>query len=138
MDKGTLLVVGAAGDVGRGIVAEALASGRKVIAAGRDASRLASLAREHEGAELACVAGDLASESGAEKLWQEARAAHGGIDDVVVSVQGTAALKLLCETGAEELAASYAANVLTHFNAAQAFLPLMPEKQGRGCNFRRE
>ena len=32
MSKSTLLVIGAAGDVGQGIVEEALASGRQVIA----------------------------------------------------------------------------------------------------------
>jgi NAD(P)-dependent dehydrogenase (short-subunit alcohol dehydrogenase family) len=127
MAKGTLLVVGASGDVGRGIVAEALASGRKVVAAGRDAARLEPLAREHDGTELACVTGDLASEEGAKKLWENARDAHGNIDDVVVSVQSTASLRQLAETSAEELSASYASNVITHFNAARTFLPLMPE-----------
>ena len=43
MGMGILLVVGASGDVGRGIVQAALQSGRKVVAAGRNAAKLAAV-----------------------------------------------------------------------------------------------
>ena len=126
MGTDRLLVVGAAGDVGQGIVAEALASGRQVVAAGRNADRLASLAARHAGAALACVAGDIASEAGAEALWRDAEAAFGGIDAVVVSVNVPGRPAKLVQSSAYEIAALFEANVLTHFQAARAFLPRLP------------
>ena len=127
MAKGAILVVGAAGDVGKGIVAEALASGRNVVAAGRDAGRLAALAARHDSRQLACVAGDLASEAGAAKLWTAAEAAFGAVEAVVVSVNAPVRADPLAAWTAAELADCHAANVLTHFTAARTFLPRLPE-----------
>ena len=87
MDKGPLLVVGAAGDVGHGIVQAALSSGRNVVASGRNAANLERMAARLGTASLACVTGDLASEAGAAALWSEAVQAFGGVESVVVSVQ---------------------------------------------------
>ncbi len=126
MGRGTLLVAGAAGDVGQGIVAEALTSGRQVVAAGRDADKLERLKARHGGAALACVAGDIATEAGAEQLWSDAAAAFGAIDAVVVSVNAPGRIEALAGWNADDLAAFYAANVLTHFNAAKVFLPRLP------------
>ena len=74
MNKGTLLVVGAAGDVGQGIVGAALASGRQVIAAGRNGESLERIAARYPGRALACVVGDIATEAGAAALWDVAAA----------------------------------------------------------------
>jgi NAD(P)-dependent dehydrogenase (short-subunit alcohol dehydrogenase family) len=127
MSKRTLLVVGAAGDVGQGIVAEALASGRNAVAAGRDGAKLEALAARHAGAPLACVAGNLASEDGAEALWHAAAAAFGTIDEVVISVNSPGRVEPLAALNAADLAENYAANVLTHFIAAKVFLPRLPD-----------
>lgn len=127
MDKGTLLVVGAGGDVGRGIVAAALGLGRRVVAAGRDAGRLESLRSLADAQHLALVQGNLASEAGGLALWDAACAAFGGIGDAVVSVNASNAVKPLLDRGADEMAALLAGNVLTHFVAARTFLPRLPE-----------
>ncbi|MDG2004622.1 MAG: SDR family NAD(P)-dependent oxidoreductase [Novosphingobium sp.] len=127
MNQGTLLVIGAAGDVGQGIVAGALAAGRRVVAAGRDSTKLDGLAAQHGGSALASVTGDLGSEAGALALWASANQALGPVEDVVVSVNAQARMQELGAWSAEELSAALDANVLTHFNAATTFLPLMPE-----------
>lgn len=127
MGKGPLLVVGAAGDVGRGIVDAALASGRHVVAAARSAGTLQTLADKHGSAALACISGDLGSEAGAAVLWDAAQQPFGGIADVVVSVNAASHLARLLDWSADDLADAMAGNVLTHFIAAKTFLPRMNE-----------
>lgn len=127
MDNGTVLVVGASGDVGRGIVRAALQSGRKVVAVGRNAERLASLSDLGGGDRLATVQGDLASEAKALELWNAAAAVFAGVTDVVVSVDATGAVRPLAEHGTADLAAVLSGNVLTHFVAAKTFLPRLPD-----------
>jgi NAD(P)-dependent dehydrogenase (short-subunit alcohol dehydrogenase family) len=127
MDKGVVLVVGAGGDVGRGVVAAALQSGRKVVAAGRSAGTLAQLAELNSSGGLATVQGDLASETAALNLWNAASAAFGSITDVVVAVNAPSALGGLAELSVDDLAAILAGNVLTHFVAAKTFLPRLPQ-----------
>lgn len=126
-NRGTLLVVGAGGDVGRGIAAAALESGRRVVAAGRDAARLAGL-RELAGLDrLALVQGDLASEQGAVELWDMACAVFGEVTDAVISVNAPDPMRPLLARSTAEIAQGLAGNVLTHFTAAKAFLPRLPE-----------
>lgn len=127
MARGTLLLIGAAGDVGQGIVAQALASGRRIVAAGRDGAKLEALASKHARDSLACVAGDIGSEAGARALWDSAVAACGTIDDVVVSVNDANRRQKLTEWSAEELSETLNANLLTHFIAAKTFLPRLPD-----------
>lgn len=127
MSNRTILVVGAAGDVGRGIVAAALMSGRRVVAAGRDGARLESLAAKHVDQTLACVTGDLATEAGADALWERASQAFGRVDDVVVSVNAPNRFRPLLEWSADEISGILSGNLLVHFIAAKAFLPRMTE-----------
>lgn len=126
MSKDTLLVIGAAGDVGQGLVAEGLASGRRVVAAGRNADKLLRVAARHPGADLAIVVGDIGSEAGAAALWDKAAAA-GSIDAVVVSAGSVSKMQALMAWSAEELLDSLANNLLVHFIAAKTFLPRLPE-----------
>lgn len=121
---GTVLIVGAAGDVGQGIVRAARAEGRTVIAAGRDAGRLERLYDTSSGVHR-CV-GDLGSEAGALALWHTATALAGPIDAVVLSVNAPNRVDRLAQWSSNELAALLAANLLTHFNAARTMLPLLP------------
>jgi NAD(P)-dependent dehydrogenase (short-subunit alcohol dehydrogenase family) len=126
MSKGTVLVIGAAGDVGQGIVAAALAAGRRVVAAGRDAKKLQPLATRHGNDNLVCVSGDIGSEAGAADLWNKANTSFGGIRDVVVSVNAPARPRPLMDWTAQDLSATLSDNVLTHFIAAKTFLSRMP------------
>lgn len=127
MTENRLLVVGAAGDVGQGIVEAALASGRKVVAAGRSADKLDLLAARLDNPDLACVTGDLADEVRAKALWDAACACFGTPGEVVVSVNTPNRIRGLMEWSAGELGEVLGGNVLTHFVAAKTYLPLMPE-----------
>ena len=130
MNKPVLLVIGASGDVGQGIVAAALASGRTVIASARNPQRLAKLTAAHPTG-LHVLAGDVATLEGATALWQAANAqslAASGqpVSEVVVSVNAPSSTTPLADCDAQLLADLFAANVLTHFNAAKAIIPVLP------------
>lgn len=127
MSKGTLLVIGAAGDVGQGIVAAALASGRQVIAAGRSGEKLERIAARYPGKAFAYVVGDIATEAGAVTLWDEAAKKFGGIDAVAVSVNVTSKRQPLMEWNATDLSAYFSSELLAHLNAAKTFIPRLPE-----------
>jgi len=106
---GRLLVIGATGDVGLGIVSAALASGRSVVAAGRSADKLDELAASEASERLAVIVGDIAT------------------DAVVVAVNAPARLQPLMEMDVDELSAIAAANLFTHFIAAKTFLPRLSD-----------
>jgi NAD(P)-dependent dehydrogenase (short-subunit alcohol dehydrogenase family) len=121
-----LLVVGAGGDVGQGVVAAALELGWKVAAAGRTAERLQRLQAKLAAPGLKVAVGDLRDEAAAGALWDAAASALGGLDAVVIAVNAPNAMRPLLTWTAAELLEVYAANVLTHFNAAKVFLPRLP------------
>lgn len=121
----TLLVIGAAGDVGQGIVIKARERGWQVVAAGRDPAKLTKPFGSDEG--VAIVAGDLSNDAGAADLWDEATATVGAIDAVVVTVNSFARMQPVLDLSGDEIADHYAANVLTHITAASAFLPKLGE-----------
>jgi NAD(P)-dependent dehydrogenase (short-subunit alcohol dehydrogenase family) len=125
--KETLLVVGAAGNVGRGIVASALASGRNVVAAELKAEWLDDLKARHAGEALAGVVGDIGSEAGAAALWDAACAPFGGVDHVVVSVNVPVRSRPLMDFDADELAKVLLGNTVTHFIGAKVLRPRMPD-----------
>jgi NAD(P)-dependent dehydrogenase (short-subunit alcohol dehydrogenase family) len=127
MTKSTLLVIGAAGDVGQGVVAEALASGRQVITCGRNGKTLERIAVRHPGKPIACVVGDIVTESGAAALWDEAAKKFGGIDAVVVSVRAAHKRQPLMEWSAADLCASLASEIGLHFIAVKILVPRLPE-----------
>jgi len=124
MNHRKLLVVGATGDVGQGLVAAALESGRTVVAASRSAEKLQRLADSCPG--LHTVAGSLETEAHALRLWETAAAAVDGLDAVAVSVNAANVPTPLRDLAAEDIARVHAANLLTHFNAVRAFVPRLP------------
>jgi NAD(P)-dependent dehydrogenase (short-subunit alcohol dehydrogenase family) len=127
MSKQTLLVIGAAGDVGQGIVAAALGSGRQVIASGRNREKLERIAARHQSAALALVTGDIATEEGARALWDEAIHKYGSIHSVVVTVSATHKRQVLMEWSATELHATFGNELVLHFIAAKICTPRLNE-----------
>lgn len=116
-----VLVIGATGDVGRGIVRVADGRGWRVAAAARDA---ASLAESIEGLSNAvAVPGSVADVASATALFEAAEARLGGIDAVVVSVNGATDVRPMLEWEPDGLRAVLDANVMTHFAAAKAIVP---------------
>lgn len=119
-----LLVIGAAGDVGRGVIAAACKRGWSVAAAGRNPATLADAIAGHAGA--VATPGNVSSDASARALWDAAIAALGGIDAVIVSVNAPNRPRPLAEWTSSDLLELYADNVLTHAVAARVFLPLLP------------
>jgi NAD(P)-dependent dehydrogenase (short-subunit alcohol dehydrogenase family) len=126
MTQKTLLVVGAGGDVGQGIVAAALQSGRRVVACGRNAAALDRLGSHHRTERLASVSGSIGSEAEAVDLWGRACEPFGPVGDVVISVSSGGPLQPILEWSAAGLNESLAGNLLTHFIAAKTFIPRLP------------
>ncbi len=118
-----LLVIGACGDIGKGIARGAHGRGYRVVAGGRNAERLENYA----GTGIETAVGDLSSESAATALWDAAQAPFGGIDAVAIAVNAPNATKVLMEWTDAEMAQVYATNLLTHFNAIKAILPRLPD-----------
>jgi NAD(P)-dependent dehydrogenase (short-subunit alcohol dehydrogenase family) len=116
-----LLVVGAGGDIGQGIVRAAADSDWRVVAAGRNSERLDRLRETN----VAAVSGDLGTEEGAAALWQAACSVWGGLDGVVVTVNAPNQPKPLLQHSTAELRDLFHSNLLTHFIAAKTFIPLL-------------
>lgn len=122
-----LLVVGASGDVGQGVVAAALQGGWQVVAAGRGQQRLDKLRDKHSSDRLAIVAGDLGSEETALAMWSAATACFGAIDAVLVAVNAPNAARPTLDWQSGELLDVLRDNVITHFVAAKTFIPRLGE-----------
>lgn len=119
-----LLIIGAAGDVGQGIVSVASARGWKVAAAGRSPAKLQALATRHPG--ISPVAGDLGSPETAAVLMRRASDALGGLEGVVVSVNAPASFRPLFDNDEASLVELFRSNVVSHFHAAKAALDVLP------------
>jgi NAD(P)-dependent dehydrogenase (short-subunit alcohol dehydrogenase family) len=120
-----ILVIGAAGDVGQGIVATANARGWQVVAAGRTKAKLDALAARYPG--IIPLVGDVGSPEAAAALIQQANAELGGLDSVVVSVNAPASFRPLFENDEESLVELFRSNVVSHFHAARAALDILPK-----------
>jgi NAD(P)-dependent dehydrogenase (short-subunit alcohol dehydrogenase family) len=118
-----ILVIGASGDVGQGIVAAAVSRGWTVAAAGRTAARLEAVAAQHEG--VVSLVGDVGTPESAATLMADAFAALGGLDAVIVSVNATASFRPLFENDEESLVALFRSNIVSHFHAAKAALDVL-------------
>jgi NAD(P)-dependent dehydrogenase (short-subunit alcohol dehydrogenase family) len=119
-----LLVIGAAGDVGQGIVAVAAQRGWQVVAAGRTQAKLDEIAAQHPG--VAVLVGDVGSPEAAKALLEAAAAKLGGLDAAVVSVNAPASFRPLFENDEAGLVALFRSNIVSHFNAAKAALDVLP------------
>ena len=119
-----LLVIGATGDVGQGIVTAATARGWRVAAAGRSQAKLDALAQVHQA--VIPISGDVGSPASAAKLMEQAQHALGGLDAVSVSVNQPASFRPLFENNEESLVALFRSNIVSHFHAAKAALDALP------------
>lgn len=121
-----ILIIGAAGDVGQGLVAQFLSAGHRVLAVGRNAQRLDALRNRFASeSSVEVLVGDIANETTAAELRDAALARLGRLDAVVASVTAPHRQRSLDTITADEFADLFRQNVLTHFVAAKAFLPVI-------------
>lgn len=120
-----LLVVGASGDVGQGIVAAAAARGWQIVACGRTQAKLDGIAAQYEG--VTALQGDLGTSESASELMLAAKTVLGALDAVVVSVNAPVKFLPLFDQDEASLVALFRSNIVSHFIAAKAALDVLPE-----------
>lgn len=120
-----IMVIGAYGDVGQGLVEAAVSRGWSVAASGRDSAKLEKIVARHPAGAVKAVAGSLADADQSTRLVEHARDILGGIDAVIVSVNAPNVSRRLLDWDTSDLENVLRGNLLTHFNAAKAALPLL-------------
>jgi NAD(P)-dependent dehydrogenase (short-subunit alcohol dehydrogenase family) len=124
--KKTVVVIGATGDVGRGIVEVLLRRGHHVAAAARNSARLAELLDELRHPDnLHAVSGSLDSDERAAALLDGVRTIFSSIDAVVVSVNTPRRPAPLLMRTSDSLTALIRGDLVVHYTAARAFIPVL-------------
>lgn len=130
-DVKNVLIIGATGDVGRGIAAGLAAKGHALALVARDPSRLdalrARLAAESTGGPgaaplLHAIVGSVANDADAAVLRDAALQALGAIDCVVISVNAPRRPAPLLGQASAAFAQLIEADLVTHYCAARAFI----------------
>lgn len=130
----SVLITGAAGGIGRAMVAAVLAAGHRVAALDRDAAALSALMDAHPGAALHPVLADLATAEGCAAGVAAAAARFGSVEAVVNNAGiGVSSLRPDAETrlpSIDELDAAtwdrfFAVNVRAPMLLVRAALPMM-------------
>lgn len=129
-----VLVLGATGVVGRGVVQAAVAQGRPVVAVARDADGLARLRASHSDADISVLAGSVADDAASAALAAELRSQGRPFAGVVAAIAGTPARGRLLDQPASMLCERVCTDVVPHLAAARALLPLLADA-GRGGSY---
>lgn len=127
-----VVVLGATGGVGRGVVEAALASGRPVIAVARDKAGLQCLRGKHADADLSIVAGSVSSDADGARLAKALRKLGRPVGAVVAAVSGGASRGRLLDHPAAYLRQRLDEDLLPHLAAARHLLPLLAEADRGG------
>ena len=125
--RAAVVVLGATGGVGRGVVKAALASGRPVIAVARDKSGLQCLRGSFPDADLTIVPGSVSNDGDGERLARTLSKLGRPIDGVVAAVCGSAARGRLLDHPAAFLRQTLDEDLLPHLAAARHLLPLLAQ-----------
>jgi NAD(P)-dependent dehydrogenase (short-subunit alcohol dehydrogenase family) len=128
-----IVVLGATGRVGRGLVAAAVSAGRSVIAIARQQAELRQLRAEFPGADLTLLRGSVDSDSASGRLAAALRQLARPLAGVVVAICSECERGRVLERSAAALRRALDHNLLAHLNAARHLLPLLGEaRQPRG------
>ncbi len=122
-----VVVLGATGGVGRGVVAAALANGRPVIAVARDKAGLQCLRGKFPDADLSIVPGSVSSDGDGERLARALRKLGRPIGGVVAAVCASNARGRLLDNPAAFLRQTLDDDLLPHLAAARHLLPLLSD-----------
>lgn len=125
--KSALLVLGATGAIGRGVVRAALDAGRPVVAVSPDRDGLRDLQGMHAHADLSTIAADPRDERGAATLVRELRKRDRPIDGVVAALCTERERGRMLDQSADELREALGGNVVAHLALARHLLPLLAE-----------
>ena len=128
MDRRIAAVTGAAGGMGRAIVARLIADGLSVAGLDIEAGGLAAMAEEHGGHFLSCPA-DLSEAGPVAAAFARIDAAWGGLD-ALVNNAGTCLMSEFPDIPADELDRQMRINFHSAFHCAQAAVPRMLRREG--------
>ncbi len=120
-----VVILGATGAVGRGVVEAALASGRGVVAVARDKAGLQALKTKYPDADLSIVPGSVANDCEGERLTRALRKLGRPFGGVVAAVCGSAQRGRLLDHPAAFLRRRLDEDLLPHLAAARHLLPLL-------------
>jgi NAD(P)-dependent dehydrogenase (short-subunit alcohol dehydrogenase family) len=123
-----LLIVGGAGGIGSAVARKLAARGAKLILAGRNAERLATVAAE-TGAETFPL--DARDSAAVDALIQSVHTSHGRLDGLV-NCAGSILLKPAHSITDQEFADTLATNLTTAFNLLRAAARVMMKQAGGG------
>jgi 3-oxoacyl-[acyl-carrier protein] reductase len=124
----TIVVLGAAGGVGEGVVDELLRAGARVLAVSRTDAKLDQLAdRLGRPGSLALIVGSVGSEEEASALLLSVRRSSPRIDGVVASIGSWWQGPPLVKTPLTDWNAVLAERLTSHFLAAKHFIPFLAE-----------
>lgn len=122
--KKVVVVIGATGDVGTGIVQALLQRGHEVIAAARNPERLDALVnRLGNPAALKSTTGSLESDGHAEELLRRVHAIRPAFDATIVSVNSPRQPGPLLDHSSDSLATLLRGDLVAHYAAARTFIP---------------
>lgn len=124
MTNGPILVIGATGEVGEGIVHALMGRGHDVIAVGRTEAKLVDLARRvGNPAILRFFTGSLESDEAAVTIAKNA----GAFSAVVISVNSFRQPSRLLDHSSDELTQLMRGDLIAHYTAIRTLLPLLPK-----------
>lgn len=127
-----IVVLGATGGVGRGVVQAALATGRPVIAVARDKAGLQCLRGKHPDDDLTVVPGSVSSDADGARLVKALRKLGRPIGGVIAAVSGGVSRGRLLDHPAAFLRQRLDEDLLPHLAAARHLLPLLAEADRGG------
>ncbi|HJR73924.1 MAG TPA: SDR family oxidoreductase [Luteimonas sp.] len=123
--KSALIVLGATGVVGCGVVQAALDHGWPVVAVARDSEALDALRARHAGADLVTISAPIHVEADAVKLGERLRALGRPFGGVVATICGGSKRGRLLDQPADFLRRTLDEDLLPHLAAARHLLPLL-------------
>ena len=127
-----VLILGATGSVGRGLVAAAVAAGRAVIAVARDKPGLQQLQADFPAADITALPGSVASDAQGARLAKAVQRLGRPLSGVMVAVCGGGGRGRLLDQPANALRDSLRDDLLPHLVAARHLLPLLAASQRGG------
>lgn len=127
----TVVIIGATGGVGEGLVEEFLDAGANVIATSRSREKLEELrSRLGSPPALKGVTADVGSEEEAARLARDVSGLSATIDGAIASIGSWWQGRPLLQTALRDFDAVIAQRLTSHFLAAKAIVPLILKKPG--------
>ena len=132
--KPAVLILGATGTVGRGVVRAAVEAGWPVVAVARDAEALQALREQHPQASLQSLVGSVADDAAADSLVAALQKLDRPFAGVIAALGAGDERGRLLDQPADQLRHAFDDAVMPQFVAARHLLPWLAAS-GRNCGY---